>query len=238
MNEIPLKSYHHIAILLLGGTGTRFGSSKPKQFLPMGGQALCLYGAKALEKSPWVDLIVYVIPEGYEKNFALLLAEAGHQKPSLTIPGGPTRQASSALAVSYLVAHGADPSALALLQDGDRPRLKESYIEGNFKAAEEYGAAVTAIPVSDSVAISKFSGILDGYIPREEVYLLQTPQTFRLGLLHEAMEIAAKGQRNYTDEGSLVLQCKGVNPHIVLGNKDNIKITTKEDQATFEEGEK
>ena len=134
--------------------------------------------------------------------------------------------------------HGADEKALVLLQDGDRPRLKESYIEDNFKNAEAFGASVTAIPVSDSVAISKWDGILDGYIPREEVYLLQTPQAFQLSLLHEAMEIAAKSQRIYTDEGSLVLQCKGVNPHIVKGDKNNIKITTKEDQASFEEGER
>jgi 2-C-methyl-D-erythritol 4-phosphate cytidylyltransferase len=238
MNELPLKKYHHIAILLLGGTGTRFGSSKPKQFLPMGGQALCLYGAKALEKSPIVDLIVYVIPAGYEANFRLLLSRAGNQKDALIITGGDTRQASGHLAVNYLVEHGADEKALVLLQDGDRPRLKESYIEDNFKNAEAFGASVTAIPVSDSVAISKWDGILDGYIPREEVYLLQTPQAFQLSLLHEAMEIAAKSQRIYTDEGSLVLQCKGVNPHIVKGDKNNIKITTKEDQASFEEGER
>src|SRR5574344_1237836 len=98
VNEISLKSYTRIAILLLGGLGTRFGSSKPKQFLPMGGQALCLYGAKALEKSPEVDYIVYVVPKGYERNFALILEKAGHEKPSSIIVGGNSRQESGHLA--------------------------------------------------------------------------------------------------------------------------------------------
>jgi 2-C-methyl-D-erythritol 4-phosphate cytidylyltransferase len=238
MGEISLKAYSRIAILLLGGLGTRFGSSKPKQFLPMGGQPLCLYGAKALEGSPEVDYIVYVVPKGYERNFSLILEKAGHAKASSIIVGGPTRQESGHLAVSYLLERQASPDALVLLQDGDRPRLKERYIRENFAAALEQGASVTAIPSSDSVAISKVPSVIDGYIPRQEVYLLQTPQAFRLGLLAKAMEAAAKAKRDFSDDGSLVLALANVAPRIVLGDKANLKITTQEDQALFEEGER
>jgi 2-C-methyl-D-erythritol 4-phosphate cytidylyltransferase len=237
MNETSLTSSEHIAVLLLGGLGTRFGSAKPKQFLPMGGQPLCLYGAKVLEASPSVDFIVYVVPEGYVKNFELILANAGHAKPSVIITGGATRQASGHLAVSYLLSHGAKKDATVLIQDGDRPRLEERYLKENFANAEKFGASVTAIPATDSVAICKEKGILDGYIPREEVYLLQTPQAFRISLLAEAMEQAESQNRSYTDDGSLVLALKGVNPHLVLGDKRNIKITTKKDQENFEEGQ-
>jgi 2-C-methyl-D-erythritol 4-phosphate cytidylyltransferase len=237
MKETSWENYSRIAVLLLGGLGTRFGSAKPKQFLPMGGQPLCLYGAKALENSPKVDAIVYVVPEGYGKNFELILSRAGQKKPSEIIVGGSSRQESGHLAIRYLLSHGALPHSSVLIQDGDRPRLKERYIDEAFALTEKFGSAVTAIPASDSVAISKMEGTLDGYIPRQEVYLLQTPQAFTLSLLDEAMEIAAKSQRTFTDDGSLVLAMKGVNPHIVLGDKDNIKITTKADQAEFEEGE-
>lgn len=236
MNEISLVSFHRIAVLLLGGLGTRFHSNKPKQFLPMGGQPLCLYGAKALASSPMVDFIVYVVPDGYVKNFEWILEKISLQKPSAIIVGGATRQASGHIAVRYLLAHGARPEAIVLLQDGDRPRLEERYLQENFAAAETYGASVTAIPATDSVAICKEKGVLDGYIPREEVYLLQTPQAFRIGLLNEAMTIAEKMGKTYTDDGSLVLACRGVNPHVVLGEKRNIKITTVEDQKDFEEG--
>lgn len=237
MSENSLASYSRIAVLLLGGLGTRFGSSKPKQFLPMGGQPLCLYGAKVLESSPVVDFIVYVVPEGYNQNFEMILAHAGHAKPSVIIVGGATRQESGHFAVHYLLTHGANPNASILLQDGDRPRLLERYLEENFANAEAYGASVTAIPATDSVAICKEKGVLDGYIPRQEVYLLQTPQAFKIALLDEAMELAAKAGKSYTDDGSLVLAMKGVNPHLVLGDKRNIKITTKKDQQDFEEGQ-
>lgn len=237
MSEVIFKNFKRIAILLLGGMGSRFHSSKPKQFIPMGGKALCLYGADKLEDSPSVDAIVYVIPAGYERNFAILLSEAGHKKPSVTITGGNTREESGALAIRYLYEQGVKEDALVLLQDGDRPRLQERYLHENFENARLYGSSVTAIPCSDSVAISKLDGVIDGYIPRQEVWLLQTPQAFRFSLLYESFELLKKDDHPYTDDASLVLAKKGVEPHIVLGDKNNIKITTPEDQRIFERGE-
>ena len=234
MKGMELSTSRHIAVLLLGGLGTRFGSRKPKQFLPMGGKPLCLYAAEVLERSPVVDFIVYVVPAGYEPNFALLLSSI-RVKPSAIIVGGLTRQKSGELAIQYLLAHGALNEATVLLQDGDRPRLKERYLEENFALAERYFSAVTALPASDSVAISKLEGTLDGYLPREEVYLLQTPQAFRLGLLDEAFRLAASSPRSFTDDASLLLAMKGIHPHIVFGDKDNLKITTPADQKAFEE---
>lgn len=232
--EKETKDYKHVAVLLLGGLGTRFNESKPKQFLPMGGKPLCLYGAEALENSPSVDFILYVIPDGYMRNFALLLSKAGHKKPSETIIGGKSRQESSKIAVKYLLSNGFDPSLSVLLQDGDRPNLKERYIQENFENADEYLSSVTAIKATDSVAISKEAGLLDGYIPRNEVYLLQTPQAFRLSLLDEAEDLADKDGSSYSDEGSLVLYKKGVQPRIVIGERANLKITAPEDKNLFE----
>jgi 2-C-methyl-D-erythritol 4-phosphate cytidylyltransferase len=229
-----LVSFHRIGVLLLGGLGTRFGASKPKQFLPMAGKALCLYGAEAFERSSALDFLVYVIPEGYEANFAILLKEAGHLKPSAIIVGGASRQESSQVALSYLHEHGLASDALVLIQDGDRPNLQERYLLENMANAEKYGSSVTAIPSSDSVAISKYQGILDGYIPRNEVYLLQTPQAFRFGPLYEASQAAGKDVKKYTDDASLLLAYKGIQPHIVLGDKTNLKITTPEDEKDFE----
>lgn len=221
----------------MGGMGSRFHSTKPKQFIPMAGKALCLYGAEKLERSPSVDAIVYVIPAGYERNFALLLAEAGHQKPSISIVGGKTRQESGALAIRYLRQQGVAKDALVLLQDGDRPRLQERYLQENFLNAEKYGSSVTAIPCTDSVAISKIDGVIDGYIPRSEVWLLQTPQAFRFEFIDEAFQMSENDGHPYTDDASLVLAKKGIQPHLVLGDKNNIKITTPEDQRLFEKGE-
>jgi 2-C-methyl-D-erythritol 4-phosphate cytidylyltransferase len=229
-----LASFQRIGILLLGGLGTRFGASKPKQFLPMAGKALCLYGAEVFERSKALDYLLYVIPKGYEANFRILLQEAGHLKPSSIIVGGESRQASSQVALLYLEEHGLSKDALVLIQDGDRPNLLERYLVENMANAEAYGSSVTAIPSSDSVAISKWAGVIDGYLPRQEVYLLQTPQAFRFGLILEASKQAGKDVKNYTDDASLLLAYKGVQPHIVSGEKSNIKITTPNDQRDFE----
>jgi 2-C-methyl-D-erythritol 4-phosphate cytidylyltransferase len=232
--DTSLASFQRIGILLLGGLGTRFGASKPKQFLPMAGKALCLYGAEVFERSSALDYLVYVIPQGYEANFKILLQEAGHLKPSSIIVGGSSRQASSQIALFYLEEHGLAKDALVLIQDGDRPNLLERYLVENMALAKSYGSSVTAIPSSDSVAISKWEGVLDGYIPRNEVYLLQTPQAFRFGLILEASHQAGAAVKNYTDDASLLLAYKGIQPHIVLGEKNNLKITTPSDQRDFE----
>jgi 2-C-methyl-D-erythritol 4-phosphate cytidylyltransferase len=229
--------YHHFALLLLGGSGLRFGQKTPKQFIPMAGKPLFLYAAEALEASPLVDYIVYVVPQGYEKKTEVLLAKTA-KKPHSIVIGGNTRQASCYEGLSFLVNQGADKRSLVLVQDGDRPHLKERYIQENYALAEQYGLGVTAHEATDSVAISKEPRTLDGYIPRQEVYLLSTPQTAVLGTLYSAEQKAESEKKAFTDEGSLLLAYAHLTPHLVLADSDNLKITNPEDLILFEKEEK
>jgi 2-C-methyl-D-erythritol 4-phosphate cytidylyltransferase len=229
--------YRRFALLLMGGSGLRFGEKTPKQFLPMAGQPLFAYAAKALEKSPLVDFIVYVVPEGYTQKTEDLLAKFA-TKPNAVIMGGASRQESCHLGLAYLAQRGASDESLVLVQDGDRPHLQERYIAENYALADRYGLAVTAHEATDSVAISKEPGTLDGYIPRQEVYLLATPQTAHLGVLLSALAKAQAEQRTFTDEGSLLLAYAHLVPHLVLSAGDNLKITTPEDRQLFEKEEK
>lgn len=225
-------SFSRVAILLMAGSGERFHSVTPKQFLKMGGHPLFAYAARVLAESPEVDFILYVVPKGTERATEEALVKEGLKKPHAVIDGGASRSESAQEAVRYLAAQGLKPSATILLQDADRPFLSERYLQENFEAAANNGASVTAVPSSDSVAISKEPLLIDGYLPREEVYLLQTPQAFRFALLQEAF--AKSKAHGYTDEGSLVLGVTGIAPHIVIGDKNNIKITEPADMFFFE----
>lgn len=227
------------AVLLLGGQGERFSTKAPKQFIDMGGKPLFLYAAKALEASPSIDLIVYVCPSGYldlAKN--LLVEKKLSSKESFFIEGGKSRQESCLLALKFLKGKGFDGDSVVLVADGDRPNLLERYLEENTVNAKEHQASVTATPSSDSVAISKLPSLVDGYIPRDEVYLIATPQAFNFSLLFEAELEAEKDGKKYTDEGSLVLSIKKVAPRIVEGERNNIKITVPGDLALFLGGQK
>jgi 2-C-methyl-D-erythritol 4-phosphate cytidylyltransferase len=227
-------SFTHEAILLMAGSGERFLNPTPKQFLRMGGHPLFSYAARALENSPDIDFIVYVVPKGYLEAAEKSLVEEKLMKEHGIIEGGASRSESAHEALKYLLKRGAKPSSIVLLQDGDRPNLTARLIHENIAAAAAFGASVTALPSSDSVAISKEPSLIDGYIPRQEVYLLQTPQAFRLSRLKEAFDKAKEKAKNYTDEGSLVLSVIGLAPRIVLGDKKNGKITEPSDAVLFE----
>jgi 2-C-methyl-D-erythritol 4-phosphate cytidylyltransferase len=229
--------YQHFALLLLGGSGLRFGGSTPKQFVAMAGKPLFLYAAEVLEASPLVDYIVYVVPQGYEKKTEDLLVKIA-KKPHAVVVGAATRQGSCYEGLAFLIRQGASKESLVLVQDGDRPHLKERYIQENYALAERYGLAVTAHEATDSVAISKEPQTLDGYIPRQEVYLLSTPQTASLGTLYSAEEKAILEKKAFTDEGSLLLAYTHLTPHLVRSEADNLKITNPEDLRLFEQEEK
>jgi 2-C-methyl-D-erythritol 4-phosphate cytidylyltransferase len=229
-----LFSYPQIAILLMAGMGERFGAPYPKQFVEMAGKPLFVYSAQALNDAPEIPFILYVIPKGYEKQAEDEIKKAGLAKKHALIEGGLTRGDSSHLGVKYLASHGANPEAIILIQDAARPNLTPRLIQENLEAARKSGASVTALESSDSVAIVKEPGLVDGYIPRDEVFLLQTPQAFRLSVLLDAFGNAKDDIRLYTDEGSLVLAKAGIQPAIVRGDKDNFKITEPDDKVRFE----
>lgn len=220
----------------MAGSGERFLSPTPKQFLLMGGHPLFGYAARVLNDSHDIDFLVYVVPTGYLETAEKRIKEEKLEKKHAIIEGGATRGASAYAAVKFLIGQGAKADAVVLLQDGDRPNLTAKLIRENIMVASRFKAAVTALPSYDSVAISKEPSLIDGYLPREEVYLLQTPQAFQLSLLNEAFLKAKAEKKVFTDEGSLVLALMGVAPHIVIGAKNNVKITEPEDAVALARG--
>ncbi len=221
-----------IAILLMAGKGERFLSSLPKQFTKMGEQELFLYAAKTLNSSPCISSIVFVVPDGYEKATEDIIKNGGIKKDHSVIIGGNSRQDSVFLALTHLANKRINQHSIVLIHDGDRPNVNERMIEESIAGAIKNGAAVTAVPSSDSIALER-NGSIISYLDRRTVYALQTPQTFRFSLLLEAESKAKAEEKFYTDEGSLLLEEKGINPIIVLGEKSNIKITELFDKTIF-----
>ncbi len=223
-----------IAILLLAGKGKRFDSVLPKQFTKIGKQELFLYAAKVLSNSPAIASIVYVAPKGYEELTKSLLFEyhLTLKKEHYVITGGETRQESTFLALKFLKKRNISEDRIVLIHDGDRPNLEEHYIEETVKSASEHDAAVMAIKISDSIAVCKNENIAS-YLARENIYALQTPQAFRFSKIFEAENRARKEEKNYTDEGSLLLGELGISPKIIIGDKKNLKITEPFDAKIF-----
>ena len=222
-----MKSSTRFAILLLGGSATRFGGDTPKQLLPVNGKPLFCYALSALDSSPAIDEIILVIRKDLEEKVKEEVGKGSWRKALCYVYGGNSRSESVEHAVSYLKERGIQDNSIVLIQDADRPHLDQRLIEEGIAKAEETGASVTAIPCSDSVFVSLDKASVSSYQSREATFLAQTPQTFRFSLLKK---LAFAGIS--TDEASQV-HALGDKVAIVYGSPNNYKINYPEDLERF-----
>lgn len=225
----------NIAVVLMAGKGERFSSSLPKQYVLIGSKELFLYTIDPFLTCPLIDFLLFVVPSSFEKKTEEILIKNKISKEYTVIPGSFSREESSYEAIKFLKDKKTNPSSIILFQDGDRPFLEEKTILDNVYSAKQFSAVVTAFRATDSLALSEDGYTLSSYLPREKIYCLQTPQTFAFSLLDKAFSQAKKPLRDYTDEGSLVLDALGKKPRVIFGKKKNVKITYQEDFAAFEE---
>ena len=212
-----------VAILLMGGSGERFASPIPKQFALVDEKPLFLHAAEVLSAA--IDEVIYVVREEDEALVRKTLAAHDLLRPNTAfVFGGATRQESVKNVVLSL--KDRDPDTIVVIHDASRPWVLKEDVEKTVKAASEKGAAILAIPTADSICVSEDGKEANRYLDRKTIYRVQTPQAFRLSLLLDAEK---KAKKDYTDEGSLVLDTMGIAPAIVEGRPENRKITTKAD---------
>ncbi|MDY5440727.1 MAG: IspD/TarI family cytidylyltransferase [Candidatus Enteromonas sp.] len=226
-----------VAIALFGGSGERFGSSEPKQFIMLGDAPMMVVTLRGLSACPEVDEIyVAAKPDTMEKTHQLI-SEYHIRKVKAIIPGGKSREESVYAALAYLNRVRLDFDDLVLIQDGDRPNVDPEIVKENYETAFHYEAAVTALPATDSIIYSELGLEVNSYKARPTIYYAQTPQTFRFGLILRCFDHVRRHKKldMFTDDGSLVKSC-GHKVKIVPGKKSNVKITTKLDLAMYFEG--
>ena len=207
------------AIIAAGGAGRRLGSAKPKQLLDIGGGSMLSHSLRAFLDHPRVSEVVLVKPAG---PLALLLADLSSTQKLRTADGGPRRQDS--------VANGFEAadirSEVILIHDAARPFVTADLISRTIDAAAEHGAAIAALPSRDTVKRVD-GGVIVDTIPRESIYLAQTPQGFRRDVLAAAVRLGREGIEA-TDEAGLAERA-GFRVHVVDGDSGNVKITTEDD---------
>lgn len=215
------------AIIAAGGRGTRVGADRPKQFLEIGGRSLLDLSIAAITASDRVDEVVVAVPAAHLKEIRARHRDAG--KPVAFVAGGRRRQDS----VANALAHVAGESEIVVVHDAARPFVKPDVIERTIEAAAAFGAAIAALPVRDTVKQAG-TALVDGLpvvratLPRDEIFLAQTPQAFRRDVLEAAFRDA--GHLDATDEAMLAERA-GVQVHLVAGDPENIKVTTADDLA-------
>jgi 2-C-methyl-D-erythritol 4-phosphate cytidylyltransferase/2-C-methyl-D-erythritol 2,4-cyclodiphosphate synthase len=213
-----------VAIIAAGGEGTRLGAGAPKQFLDIGGRTMLELSVAAFDSHPRVAALVVALPAAALAAPPECLGACA--KPVQLVAGGERRQDSVARAFEAIDA----PADVVVVHDAARPFVDAATIDRAIDAALESGAAIAALPSRDTVKLARDDArvaCVAQTIPRERVWLAQTPQAFRRDVLAAAIALGARGARG-TDEAALAEQA-GHAVRLVEGDPRNIKITTQAD---------
>jgi 2-C-methyl-D-erythritol 4-phosphate cytidylyltransferase len=211
------------AVIPAAGAGTRLASTTPKQYLELAGRPMLRWSVDALLAAPWIERIVVVVAPDDDRAGSLL---AGLGRVEVCAAGGATRRDSVLAGLRALAGAGALDEDWVLVHDAARPGLDPVAL-GRLRA-ELAGSAVggvLAIPVSDTVKQAGADGrSVAATLERDRLWLAQTPQMFRFGLLADALQ----GCPSATDEAAAV-EHAGHAPRLVQGARANFKVTTAED---------
>ena len=222
------------AIVLAGGSGSRMGTSVKKQFLELDGRPLLYYSMKCFQESPLIDRIILVSSaDSTEYCRKEIVEKYGFSRTEAIISGGAQRYDS---VYAGLCACGdLRQDELVFVHDSARPFLTEEILRRCYAAAEENGACSAGMPSKDTVNLTDENGMVQTVPDRERVWIVQTPQVFRLALLKEAHEKLRVGEmQGVTDDVMVVRRALGVPVMMARGDYRNIKITTPDDLALAE----
>ena len=204
----------NIAIILAGGSGTRFKSKIPKQYFKIGNKSIINYTIDAFERSSLIDKIIIVVDKKYTNDIS-------KKNPKhIVVSGGKNRFESSYNGILACPKN----SKKVLIHDAARPFISQEIITSCIEALNNYEAVVTSIQTTDTVIRAKNMEILQ-VEDRNQIFLNQTPQGFKYKTILDAHK---NRTGSVTDDISLLdlnkTKCK-----VIKGSKKNIKITTNDD---------
>lgn len=222
----------NIAVVLAGGSGSRMGMvDRPKQFIDLYGKPVIIHTLEAFEINEGIDAVCVVCVKEWQDDLSLWLKEYDIRKVRRIAEAGASRQLSSLNALDAIRDFCSDDDYV-IIHDAARPLVSQKIINENIAKVREYGACDTVIPAHDTVIRSLDGEMLESIPQRKELYLGQTPQSFRYSIVRKAYDdyfaLPEDKRPVMTDDCGLVLN-SGVEIGIAMGDKLNMKITTMED---------
>jgi len=213
----------NVAIIVAAGSGTRFGSSVPKQFLEINGKPLLIHTLERFEFCPAIDEIILVLPAEEIEDFQSITRKFNLKKLSKIVSGGAVRAASVFKGLKEIDSELAE---IVAVHDGARPLVTTEEITKTIEMARQAGAACLVASVTDTIK-EIADGKIIATIDRAKLRRALTPQCFRYEILKRAFAENEIGEA-VTDECFLV-ENLGYEIAAVEGSARNIKVTTPED---------
>jgi len=220
-----MSSKMNIAVIVAGGTGSRFGEKNPKQFFKVNGKQIIEYSINAFSSLEIIDKIVVVCHESFIKQMGKMFE--ANAKVSIIV-GGKTRFHSSFNALKFIKKNEWINSNV-LIHDAARPLISEEVIQNCIVELKKHPAITASMPVIETISVTS-NNFIKAIPKRETLFTNQTPQCFWFDVIYESYKKAESKAENecFTDDVSVAIQ-RGIGIKVVQGSAINIKITTKDD---------
>lgn len=218
-----MKELKNYGIILASGTGSRYGSDVPKQFIKIAGKTILEHTIEVFEYANEIDKIIIVITPEYRHVAENILLKNKFSKIINLLNGGETRKDSSFIGINSIE----EKEANVIIHDCARPFLTNRIITDCVNALKKYDAIDVAIPATDTV-IEVEDDIISNIPNRSKLQRGQTPQCFRLSLIKKAHELS-KNDKNFTDDCGLIVKYNLAKVFVVNGDVENIKVTYPSD---------
>ncbi|MDA1324367.1 MAG: bifunctional 2-C-methyl-D-erythritol 4-phosphate cytidylyltransferase/2-C-methyl-D-erythritol 2,4-cyclodiphosphate synthase [Proteobacteria bacterium] len=214
------------ALVLAGGSGSRFGGEIPKQYQCLGDRAVLRHAVESFLSHKMVDDVRVILRPEDRPRYDSAMGDLAILPP---VEGGATRQESTRRGLESLREINPDT---VLIHDGARPFADQALISRTLAALENFSGVIPALPISDTVKRAEGKdNIIVATVDRGGLWRAQTPQAFRYSDIRLAHE---KAQGKEMTDDAMIAENHGLSVALVMGNEDNIKITTREDMKRAE----
>ena len=223
----------NIALIIAGGIGQRMGQDIPKQFINVYDKPILVYTMEAFQNHPNIDGIEIVCLDGWHEIVFAYAKQFGITKLENVVNGGINGQDSIRNGLEDIFIRHHDDNDIVLIHDAIRPMLSLDIISDNIRVCKKYGNAITVIPCTAAM-LKTFDGISsEEQVPRDNLKITQTPQTFFLkDILAAHKEALEKGITKSVASCTMYIEL-GRKLYMSVGSEKNLKITTPEDIEIF-----
>ena len=222
------------ALVPCAGVGLRAGGEGPKQYAVVAGRAVVAHTLEALAAVPRLTATLVVLAAD-DQQFERHVPGHSGVRAWVARCGGATRAESAARGLEALVERGAQADDWVLVHDAARCLLRPAWVERLIDACiDDAVGGLLALPLADTLKQADGKRVA-ATLDRRQKWLAQTPQMFRLGVLKQALELAAaacrvEGSQGVTDEAGAI-ELLGLAPLLVAGEIENFKLTWPADLA-------
>lgn len=216
-------------IIPASGSGERFKTRIPKQFIKLNGKELISYSIRKFNSINSVESIVIATKKDYFEQLIKIIKDNKLYKVTHIVEGGSTRHDSVFNGLNVIMP---TDDCHIIVHDAVRPFITNKKIKEILDAAIDYKAVIPGLKINDTIKEVNRSNFVKRTVPRKYLWEIQTPQIFKYDILWKSFEKANRENYKGTDESSIV-ENAGYKVKIIEGEKTNIKVTTKEDLMPF-----